>query len=91
MGGLDSRPIPLEAGQDAWYQLREHITYRQEELRGDFVRALQGLMKQRYLDVWGAAGWIGTTLEVMPFSCEGLHSGEGYFPGPTDCQGSRSL
>lgn len=58
-GLQDSRPLPLEAGQDVWCQLREHIRYRQEELPGDFMRALQGLVKQRALGVWGAADGLG--------------------------------
>lgn len=58
-GLQDSRPLPLEAGQDAWCQLREHIRYRQEELPGDFMRTLQGLVKQRPLGVWGAADGLG--------------------------------
>lgn len=54
MVGLDSRT--LEPGQDIWYRLREQLRYRQEELPGDSLQALRGLVKQRYLDVRGAAG-----------------------------------
>lgn len=37
---------------------------------------------------------LGTTLEAKPttvISREGLHSGKGYIPGPTDFQGSKGL
>lgn len=34
----------------------------------------------------------GPPWRPRPFiSCEGLHSGEGYFPDSLDCQGSKSL
>lgn len=49
--------LPLAPVLDAWYPLREHVRYRQGELPGDSLRALQSSLKQRYLDVWGSARW----------------------------------
>ena len=56
-------------------------------------------MKQRGLDVCGVGEGelldaLGTTLEAVHttvISCEGLHNGDGCFPGLTDCQGSKDL
>lgn len=56
---MDCMPLPLEPAQDACYQCREHVRNRQEELPWDSLRTLQGWMKQRCLDVRGAARWSG--------------------------------